>query len=89
MYEDVVEFVKQKPVRDELKEPPTDEEVLEALGMLKVKKAGGKNGLLQEMVKSCGAALIEYIKDLFGTVWKEKVPAAWKRCHIGNHSKER
>ena len=33
--------------------------------------AGGQNGILPEMVKYCGG-LIDYILDLFSTVWREQ-----------------
>ncbi len=44
-------------------EPPTEDEICEALSSLKVNKAGGKNGILPEMVKSCVGELMDYIVD--------------------------
>ena len=46
---------------------------------LKLQKAGGKNGVLQEMIKSCGSHIMDNICDLFHTVWmEERVPAEWR-----------
>ena len=66
-------------MRKELAQPPAEDEVMEALGKLKGNKAGGKTGILPEMVKCCGAVMMEYILDLFETVWKEeRVSDEWK-----------
>ena len=49
-----------------------------ALGRLTVGKDGGINGLLPDVLKSCGGPLLEYILKLFQTVWKKKcVPSEW------------
>ena len=50
--------------------------MLEVLRKLKGNKAGGKNGILPEMVKSCGAEWMGYILDLFCTVWEEELRSA-------------
>ena len=52
--------------------PPSEEEIIEAIEKLKRNKAGGSNGILPELLKSSGAVIIEYIKDLFETVWHEE-----------------
>ena len=64
----------QFPVREHMCESPTEEEIIEAMNHLKRNKAGGSNGILPEMVKACGANILEYIQDLFDTVWHEGVP---------------
>ena len=66
------------PVREHMCEPPTEDEIIEAIDHLKRNKAGGSNGILPEMVKVCGANILEYIQDLFDTVWHEGVPQEWK-----------
>ena len=77
--ESAIRATKQYPLRNDLKVPPTEDEVLEALGKLKEKKAAGKNGILPEMVKGCGGWMMEYILDLFSTVWKEeRVREEWR-----------
>ena len=70
--ESVIQSAEQRPVRKELSQPPAEDKVMEALGKLKGNKAGGKTGILPEMLKCCGAVMMEYILDLFETVWKEK-----------------
>ncbi len=68
----MVRSARQNPERDEMIEPPTEDEICEALSSLKVNKAGGKNGILPEMVKSCVGELMDYIVDHFRTVWREE-----------------
>ena len=66
-------------MKEELAQPPAEDEVMESLGKLKGNKAGGKTGILLEMLKCCGAVMMEYILDLFETVWKEeRVPDEWR-----------
>ena len=52
-------------------EPSSEHDALEPPRKLKENKAGGKNEIFPEVLKSYGAAMIEYILDLFNTVWKE------------------
>lgn len=52
--EDVILAVHQHQMRDGMDEPPTEEEICGAMMGLKGQKAGGKNGILPEMIKSCG-----------------------------------
>ena len=53
--------------------------MVSALYRMKGSKAGGKTGILPEMVKSCGGLLLEYLMDLFQTVWMEgRVPEEWR-----------
>ena len=53
--------VKQHEECTELAVSPTEEEVMEAIGKVKV-------GIVQEMVKSCGGQLMDYMLDLFRNV---------------------
>ena len=53
-------------------ELPSEHDALELPRKLKENKAGGKNGIFSEMLKSYGADMIEYSLDLFNTVWKEE-----------------
>lgn len=65
----------------ELADPPTEEEVVEAMGKLKERKAGGKNGILPEMVRGCGRTMIDYSLDVLRTVWMEqRVPQEWRHA---------
>ena len=74
----MIEAVRQRPLRSELDAPPTLEELEKALGALKCGKAGGKNGLLPELVKHVGTVFEEKMQELFEEVWKaEEVPKDW------------
>ena len=49
------------------------------MGKLKEGKAGGKNGILPEMVRGCGETMMDYTLDMFCTVWmKQRVPQEWR-----------
>ena len=49
------------------------------MGKLKGRKAGGKSGIFPEMVRGCGGELMDYILDMFHTVWMEqRVPQEWR-----------
>ena len=51
---------------------PSEEEIIEATDNLKKNNAGGSDGILPDLLKSSGVAIIEHnIKDLFDTVWCE------------------
>ncbi len=79
----VIRSAQQHPLRNELMVPPTEEEVIAALGRLQINKAAGKNGILPEMVKGCGGEMLEHFIDLFSTVWKEeRVPTEWRDAII-------
>ena len=75
-----VEKVRQRPPRQELAEIPTMEDLLEAVNKLKNGKAGGKSGVLPEMLKAaCGDnEVAEMLLKLLCRVWEEKtVPKDW------------
>ncbi len=77
--EDVVLALHQHQLRSDLSEPPTEEEICTAIMRLKSQKAGGKNGILPEMINSCGPHIMDHLCDLFCTVWsEERVPAEWR-----------
>ena len=74
--EEAIHSVPQCPVREDLNIPPTEEEVCEALGCLKV---SGKNRVLPAMIRSCGEVMVDNILELLQTVWREqKVPEEWR-----------
>ena len=79
----IFDSVKQLPLREDLDLPPSADEVLAALGSLRGNKAGGKNGLLPELWKCCGANLLEHLVELFHQVWQGGcVPQEWKDALI-------
>ena len=74
-----IQAVDHHPTRDVMSEPPNEEEVRDALKGLKSNKAGGKDGIIPEMVKHLGSNHLDYVLDLFRTVWKEEsVPSEWR-----------
>ena len=75
----VIQSAEQHPVIEELAQPSVQDEVIEALGKVKGNKAGGKTGILPEMLKCSDAMIRKYILNLFGTVWGERVPDEWRR----------
>ena len=80
---DVTDEVPDCPVDESLDVPPSDDEIQEALGKMKSGKAGGKNGILPDMLKCCGARLLEQSVELFESVWHEGVvPQEWKDALI-------
>ena len=78
--EEVIENQMQYPVRGQMCESPTEDEIIEAMDHIKKNKAEGSNGILPEMVNACGANILDYIQDLFGTVWSEGVPQEWENA---------
>ena len=75
--------VKQRRVRKELDDKPTEEEFVAALAKLKNGKAGGNSQILPEMVKTgCRSeAVLASLLDLVHTVWEEgKVPRDWSNA---------
>lgn len=75
-----LEKVRQRPMRPEMGDPPSEEELQSALGKLKCRKAGGETGILPEMLKvaCCTEEFMKRLLDLVNDVWIEcKVPADW------------
>ena len=77
--------VGQRPIRPQMDDLPTMEELEQAVGKLRSGKAGGGSGILPEMVKSacCDSDFLDLLLDLVCTVWKEKrVPKEWSDAII-------
>ena len=76
-----LEQVRQRRERPEMADPPTEEEVVQALGKLRSGKAAGESGILPEMVKAacCGEEFMERLVEMVKDVWREGVvPAEWR-----------
>ena len=82
--DDIINEVPDHPIDESLDAPPSEDDVLEALERTKSGKAGGKNGVLPEMInKCCGANLLDHLVELFQCVWHEGyVPQEWKDALI-------
>ena len=80
---DTISSVQSMAVREYLGLPPSEDEILQALNALKGGKAGGKNGMLPEMYKVCGPALLECLMQLFHQVWAcGEDPQEWRDALI-------
>ena len=56
---------------------------------MKSGKAGGKNGVLPDMLKCCGVSMLDRLVQLFQHVWEEgSVPSEWKDALIVSISKK-
>ena len=78
--EDEVDCVRHRQVREEMAEPPNEEELLDAVMKLRNGKAAGESGILPEMVKAacCDGNFVEMLLELVTEVWTESgVPADW------------
>ena len=79
----VVDEVEDYPIDESLDVPPSEEEILDVIKLIKGGKAAGKNGVLPEMIKCCGLDLLDYLVVLFQSVWSEgSVPQEWKDALI-------
>ena len=56
-------------VHDDLADVLSLNEVRNALSLVAENKAGGRSGILPEMVKVCSDDLLKYFLDLFTSVW--------------------
>ncbi len=75
-----LELVRKRPVKDEMSEPPSEEELERAIGKLRSGKAGGETGVLPEMVKVVchEEAFMSSLMSLCGDIWrKSEVPRDW------------
>ena len=67
----------------ELDHPPTYDELIDALSKLKRGKAGGKTGILPELLLSGGPDLYDRLLLLIADVWKRgKVVKDWQDAEI-------
>ena len=71
------------PIHRELDDPPTCEELRMALSKLKKGKAGGKSGILPELLVCGGTEMHDRLLKLMQEVWEEgSVVANWKDAEI-------
>ena len=78
--EDEIMRAKQRPIRQEIAEIPTEEELIKAVSKLKSGKAGGSSGILPEMIKAacCDEDFLRLLLDLVQMTWREcEVPQDW------------
>ena len=67
----------------ELDSPPVEEELMDAMSMMKKRKAGGKSGILSELITYGGPELWDRILKLMEQMWMNgQVVADWKDAVI-------
>lgn len=67
------------PSLSELDLPPSEEELMEAMSKMKKCKAGGKSGILSELITYRGPELQDRFLKLMEQAWKNgKVVGDWK-----------
>ena len=70
-----IDRVPQLPLKEELDDPPTFEELIEAIEQLKSRKAAGVDGIPPEIWKHGGPALHDKLYDLLVCCWEQgKLP---------------
>ena len=70
-------------VHDDLADVPSLNEVRNALSLVAGNKAGGRSGILPEMIKVCSDDLLKYLLDLFTSVWDAScVPQEWRDASL-------
>lgn len=81
--EEAIARLPQVPVDDSLAEPPTEEEVTEAIKRLSSGKAPGADSIPAEIYSSGGPKLTQCLTSLFCTMWtQEKLPQELKDASI-------
>ena len=80
---DVIQRMPMQSPCPDLDEPPTEEELENALLKMKKRKPGGKTGILPELVLFGGATLLDRLLELMQAIWKEgEVVADWKNAEV-------
>ena len=69
-----LEKVRQRPVKMDMAELPSMEELMQAVKKIKSGKAGGKSGIIPEMLKAscCRARFRDVLLDLLHSAWRER-----------------
>ena len=81
--EEVLEGTTVLPPFTDLDNAPSEEELENALSKLKNGKAGGKNGILPELVRCGGSHLWDRLLVLMQDIWREgKVVTDWKNAVV-------
>ena len=76
---DLVDSFPSCDIHNDLAVVPLLDEVRNALSLVAENKAGGRSGILPEMVKVCSDDLLKYLLDLFTSVWDAgRVPQEWR-----------
>ena len=80
---DLVDSFPSCDVHDDLDVVLSLDEVRNALSLVAGNKAGGRSGILPEMVNVCSDDLLKYLLDLFTSVWDAGcVPQEWRDASL-------
>ena len=78
-----IEDIPQLPMKAELAEPPSMQEVGNAIKNLKNHKSPGSDGIPGELLKFGGGATVNKLYELIVNIWnQEEVPQEWKNARI-------
>ena len=81
--QETINEIPSHPTEWELDDPLTCEELMDAMSKLKKGKAGGKTGILPELLVHGGAELIDRLLQLIQHVWQEgTVVQDWRHAEI-------
>ena len=81
--QDVLSQMPIHPIQFELDKVPSSEELESALQSMKSGKAGGKTGILPEMIAFSGGELRERLLQIFSTVWQQQAVASdWRNAEV-------
>ena len=67
--DEVIDTLPLLPPHLDLDMPPTDEELMQALTKLKMRRAGGKSGVLPELILHSGVDLWDEMLEVMQNVW--------------------
>ena len=68
---ETIEQIPQRPIMEHLVDPPTENEVRDALRKLSNNKASGPDGIPAEILKQGGPKLLSHIHSLLGKIWDQ------------------
>ncbi len=78
-----IDSLRVRPVRDELADLPTEEDLARAVARLCNNKAPGESGILPEMVRYAGLEFFTALLSLVHRVWLDGcVPQAWRDAEL-------
>ncbi len=81
--DEVVDQMEDAEPHLDLDGPPTEEELEVALSKLKMRKVGGKSGMLPELVRFSGAHLWDRLLELMQVLWSQgEVETDWKDAEV-------
>ena len=82
-HQEVIDDIPSYPTMHDLDDPPTQGELVSALGKLKNGKVGGETEIVAELILNGGQELRDRLKSLLQRVWREgTVVEDWKHAEL-------